>query len=84
MNDYIELSITRNGETLSVREPIPAMLRCSSGIMSCTSAICPAVDRLTQRMGELIAMGQRHEFIQYSSCAPYESVFMNVDDLRGR
>ena len=84
MIEYIEISIRMDGHTHSVREELPALLKCSDGPMSCTGAICGSLDRLTQRMGELLAMGQRHEFIQYSSCAPYESVSMNVDDLRGR
>jgi hypothetical protein len=36
MKEYIELSIRMNGETLSVREELPALLKCSGGPMSCT------------------------------------------------
>lgn len=59
MTEYIELSICMNGETLSVREDLPPLLKISSGPMSCTSALCGSMDRLTQRMGELVARGQQ-------------------------
>ena len=65
MSEYIELSIRKDGQTISVREALPPLLKCSSGPLSCKGAICASLDRLTQRMSELLAREQKHEFIRF-------------------
>ena len=69
MKEFIEISIRMDGHTHSVREELPALLKCSTGPMSCTGAICGSLDRLTQRMGELLTMEQTHEFVRFGEGA---------------
>ena len=67
MNEYIELNIQIDGQQLSVREDIPALLRCSSGRMSCTSAMAGSLERMAQRMGELLERERKHGFVRWES-----------------
>lgn len=54
MTESIELTVTIDGTTYSVRCDVPSVLRSSSGPMSIRSALTPAVSELLDRLSKVL------------------------------
>lgn len=54
MDNYLEMTIVVDGQSLSVRDSLPSMLRCSHGTMSRMGALQSTVTSLLLRLCELL------------------------------